>query len=205
MDAFLVLSAIRSGSAIALCIALLAFAPFVAVPTALAQPLPAPSPARPEIPDLPAPTPAAPRLIPADLLPAPLPDAAANRPPVPTVPEIDAGFAPKPLSPEMDNYRRHVEWRKLRNRVQNDPAVKQALRRAQAAPTDLEKRELLRDYYELLYAKMSGSASADMKPFLQQRKAEALSGLPQPRVRPETVRLTGATPAPAPLPPAAAR
>jgi hypothetical protein len=165
-----------------------------------AQTPPPPLPSASALPDLPATEPAGPRLIPPELLPAPTLGAEAIRPVVPTVPELDASFAPKPLSPEMDNYRRHIEWRKLRNRVQNEPAVKQALRRAEIAPTDLEKRERLRDYYELLYAKMSAIASADMKPFLEQRKAETLGTLPQPRVRPETLRLTGAKPAPAASP-----
>jgi hypothetical protein len=165
-----------------------------------AQPPPEPLRSRPVIPELPAVSRAAPRVIPADLLAAPAaqPGATTRRPPVPTVSEIDAGFAPKPLSPEMDNHRRHIEWRKLRNRVQNEAAVRQALVHAQTAPTDLAKRKRLRDYYELLYARMGAGATADMKAFLQQRKSEALATLPQPRVRPETLRLTGANPTPAP-------
>jgi hypothetical protein len=187
--------------AIGCCLSLLALGLLgVLAVSAQAQPPPEPLPSRPVIPELPAASRAAPSVIPADLLPASAaqPGATTSRPPVPTVPEIDAGFAPKPLSPEMDNHRRHIEWRKLRNRVQNEADVRQALIRAQTAPTDLEKRKRLRGYYELLYARMAAGATADMKAFLQQRKSEALVTLPQPRVRPETLRLTGANPTPAP-------
>ena len=40
-----------------------------------------------------------------------------------------------------------------------DPQVEKALAAAEAARTDLEKRKLLRQYYELYYAKMIGLAS----------------------------------------------
>ena len=134
----------------------------------------------------PAAPPAAPDLIPADILPPPDPAAPAPLPDIPTIEQLDEGLKPPPLSPAAEGYRLHVEWRKLRNQVQNDPAVKAAFARAEAARTDLEKRRLLARYHELFYRKMIAAAPPDMKAYLNDRKKEQLASLPQPRVRPET-------------------
>jgi len=145
------------------------------------------------------PAPAAPELIPADLLPAPNLTAPAPTLDIPSIEQLDEGLKPPPLSPAAEAQRQHFEWRKLRNRVQNDPAVKAAFAKAEAAPTDLEKRKLLARYYELFYRKIDAIAPPDMKAYLAQRKREQLALLPQPRVRPET-----ALPSPPPAPNAGA-
>ena len=80
-----------------------------------------------------------------------------------------------------------MEWRKLRNRVENDPQIKSAQKAAERASTDLQKRQLLREYYEILYRKMAAIAPPEFKPYLEKRKTEAMSTLPQPRVRPASV------------------
>ena len=134
----------------------------------------------------PASPPSAPDLIPADILPPPDQTAPAPLPDIPTIEQLDEGLKPPPLSPAAEAYRLHVEWRKLRNRVQNDPAVKAAFARAEAARTDLEKRKLLARYHELFYRKMTAIAPPEMKTYLNDRKREQLAALPQPRVRPET-------------------
>ena len=140
--------------------------------------------------------PAAPELIPADILPPPDPSAPTPLLDIPTIEQLDEGLKPPPLSPAAEAHRQHLEWRKLRNRVQNDPAVKAAFARAESARTDLEKRKLLARSYELFYRKAAALAPADMKSYLADRKREQLALLPQPRVRPETA-LPTPTPAPA--------
>ncbi len=147
---------------------------------------PAPLEPTPTPEGMPASPPAAPDLIPADILPPPDPAAPAPLPDIPTIEQLDEGLKPPPLSPAAEGYRLHVQWRKLRNQVQNDPAVKAAFARAEAARTDLEKRKLLARYYELFYRKIAAIAPAEMKTYLNDRKKEHLAALPQPRVRPET-------------------
>ena len=146
--------------------------------------------------------PTAPELIPADILPPPDTTGQAPIPDLPTIDQLDEGLKPPPLSPAAESQRQHIEWRKLRNRVQNDPEVKAAFAKAEAAPTDLEKRKLLARSYELFYRKIAAIAPPDMKGYLNDRKRDNLGALPQPRVRPETALPTPppATPAGSPAP-----
>ncbi|MDQ6654634.1 MAG: hypothetical protein M3Y80_02310 [Verrucomicrobiota bacterium] len=144
-----------------------------------------------------------PQLIPDDVLPT-TPNAAPI-PHITSLPELDASMVAPPLSPAADAYRQQVEWRKLRNQVQNDADVKAAFAEAQTARTDLEKRRLLARYIELSYRKMMARGAAEMKPFLEARKQEALGGLPQPNVRPtpkpaKGTAVAAAKPAPVPTP-----
>jgi len=130
----------------------------------------------------------APELIPADVLPA-IDRGASPAPPSanePAIPKLDEIFRQNPLSAAAENSRRHAEWRQLQNRVVNDAKVKEALRLADAAGTDLEKRKLLRSYYQIFFGKMIALASTpEMKAYLNERKKNQLNALPQPRVRPE--------------------
>ncbi|MFL6414426.1 MAG: hypothetical protein ACJ74Y_02000 [Bryobacteraceae bacterium] len=129
----------------------------------------------------PLPEPAPPQLIPDEILPAATPAATA-----PNLQELDEAFKDNPLTKAAADYRLRIEWRKLRNGVVNDPEVKAALATADAAKTDLQKRKLLRRYYELIYAKMLARAETpEMKAYLTARKTDHLAMLPQPRVRPE--------------------
>ena len=136
----------------------------------------------------PAPTPIATPadLIPPDILPAPDAAPAPPAPNVPAIPQLDQGFKVEAVSKPAENRRLHAQWRKLRNSVENDPQVRAARVTAEKARTDLEKRKLLRRYYEMLYAKMSALAEPGFRPYLNDRKREVLSTLPQPRVRPES-------------------
>lgn len=163
--------------------------PGAAAPVTTASPTPAPSvPPRLTPP---------PQLISPDVLPPPKPS--ELRPEVPDLAELDAAFAPAPLGPIAEQQRMHQEWRRLRNRVRNDADLRAALRHAETAPTDLEKRQRLADYYVLLYARLVRIAPAGMRDYLENKKREALSTLPQPRVRPEAFpELRAATPTPAP-------
>ena len=125
----------------------------------------------------------------------PLPTATA----VPTVPEraqIDEIFKQTSLGKEADERRLHIEWRSLQNRIVNDPDIVAAKRATATARTDLEKRQRLRDYYDLYYGRLRVLArSAEMKTALDQLKIAHVSQITQARVRHET---DSALPTPSP-------
>jgi hypothetical protein len=121
-----------------------------------------------------------------------------NGPNFPEISQLDQAFKKKSLGKEVDARRLRIEWRELRNRVENNPEVRAAKAAALAARTDLEKRNRLRDYYNIYYEQMSALASsAEMKVALQGFKASHLVRLSQPRVRPS---MDGASPTPKPAP-----
>jgi hypothetical protein len=133
------------------------------------------------------------------LLSSPPPDIPANLPSLsPDAPELsklDEAFKKTSIGKAADESRQRVEIRKLQNLVVSDPAVVAAKHEANAARTDLEKRERLRDYYNIYYGGMQRlTSSEDTKKALADMKAEHLKLLDQPRVRP----IPGAT-----LPPVA--
>ncbi len=135
-----------------------------------------------------------PQLIPDDVLPPPAPAAAA-----PDVRQLDEAFKQGPLTPASAEYRLRVEWRKLRNVVMNDLAIKAARANAERARTDLEKRKRLAAYYQLLYTKLTALAqSPELKAYLAVRREEKLQTLPQPRVRPGFLPTAAAKPRPSP-------
>src|SRR6266550_3121853 len=122
-----------------------------------------------------------------------------NGPELPEISQLDQTFSkPKSLGKEADELRVHVEWRQLKNRTVNDPAVQAAKAYAQAARTDLEKRNRLRNYYTIYYERMSALATTpEIKLALQALKSSHQGLLAQPRVRP-TPTPEGATPTPTP-------
>ncbi len=113
----------------------------------------------------------------------PIPSATAE----PTIPEraqIDEIFKQTSLGKEADERRLHLEWRELANRVVNDPDIVAAKRAADAAHTDLEKRQRLRAYYDLYYGRMRALASSsEMKAALDQLRLTHVSHTSQHRVR----------------------
>jgi hypothetical protein len=125
------------------------------------------------------------------------PSSEPNGPELPEISQLDQTFSkPKSLGKDADALRVHIEWRQLKNRTVNDPAVQMAKAYAQAARTDLEKRERLRAYYEVYYQRMSALATTpEIKLALQQLKATHQYLLAQPRVRPSPTP-EGATPTP---------
>ena len=126
------------------------------------------------------------------------PSPETNGPDLPEISELDQAFEQKSLGKEVDERRVHLEWRQLKNQVVNDPEVRAAKAAAQAARTDLEKRNRLREYYNLYYKRMSALASsAEMKLALEGLKTSHLSNLSQPRVRPST---DGSLPTPSATP-----
>jgi hypothetical protein len=105
----------------------------------------------------------------------------------PTIPEraqIDEAFKQTSLGKDADERRILIERRQLANRVVNDPDIVAAKRLANTAPTDLEKRQRLRDYYDLYYGRMRALArSPETKKALEQERLTHISQTTQPRVR----------------------
>jgi hypothetical protein len=128
--------------------------------------------------------------------PSPIPP---NGPELPEISQLDQTFSkPRSLGKEADAARAHVEWRQLKNRTVNDPQVQTAKAYAQAARTDLEKRNRLRNYYNIYYERMSALATTpEIKLALQALKTSHQGLLAQPRVRPSPTP-EGSTPTPAP-------
>ncbi|PYL76262.1 MAG: hypothetical protein DMF26_06440, partial [Verrucomicrobia bacterium] len=85
------------------------------------------------------------------------------------------------------------------NRTVNDAEVQAAKKYAQAARTDLEKRNRLRNYYDIYYQRMSALATTpELKLALQALKTAQQSMLDQPRVRPSPTAGPSGTPSPTP-------
>jgi hypothetical protein len=117
--------------------------------------------------------------------PEPTPSPPPNGPELPELKQLDQSFKPPSLGADADGAKLRIEWRQLRNRTVNDPAVQAAKAFAQTAPTDLEKRKRLREYYSIYYQRMSAlTTSAEIKLALEAFKGNHQSMLAQPRVRP---------------------
>ena len=130
----------------------------------------------------------------ATITPSPVP----NGPELSDLKQLDETFKPPSLGTDAEATKLRVEWRLLRNRTVNDPDVQAAKAFAQAARTDLEKRNRLRDYYNIYYQRMSAlTTSAEIKLALEAFKGNHQSLLNQPRVRPSPTP-EGATPTPTP-------
>jgi len=131
-----------------------------------------------------------------ELEPTPSPEP-PNGPELPEISQLDQNFSkPRSLGPQADQLRVHKEWRQLKNRTVNDPKVQAAKAYAQSARTDLEKRNRLRDYYNVYYERMSVIATTpELKLALQALKTSHQAYLAQPNVRPTP---NTATPSPTP-------
>jgi hypothetical protein len=122
-----------------------------------------------------------PEVPPAEASPEP------TAPELPELSQLDEAFKQGSLGKQADARRLQIEWRQLKNQVVNDPEVRAAKAAAQAARTDLGKRNRLRDYYNIYYERMSALASsAEMKLALESFKSASLRPINQPRVRHET-------------------
>jgi hypothetical protein len=116
-------------------------------------------------------------------------------PALPSVEQLDAMFKQTPLGKAADEARLHAQWRELRNQTVNEADLVAARASAEAATTDLEKRQRLRAYYTTYFDRMRArAASQELKDFIDARKAEQLGLLAQNRVRP------GSSPAANPSP-----
>jgi hypothetical protein len=117
--------------------------------------------------------------------PEPTPPPPPNGPELPELKQLDETFKPPSLGTDAELTKIRVEWRQLRNRTVNDPAVQAAKAYAQSARTDLEKRNRLREYYNIYYQRMSTlTTNAEIKSALEGQKGGHQGLLAQPRVRP---------------------
>jgi len=123
-----------------------------------------------------------------------------NGPELPDLKQLDDNFVkPKSLGKAADELQVHALWRQLKNRTVNDPDVQAARKYAQAARTDLEKRNRLRSYYDIYYQRMSALATTpELKLALQGLKGAHQGVLDQPRVRPSPTPEPSGTPSPTP-------
>ena len=129
----------------------------------------------------------------------PSPTPPPNGPELPELKQLDESFKPKSLGKAADALQVHALWRQLKNRTVNDPDVQAAKKYAQAARTDLEKRNRLRNYYEIYYQRMSALATTpELKLALQALKDAHQVVLAQPRVRPSPTPVLSGTPSPTP-------
>jgi hypothetical protein len=136
-------------------------------------------------------------LFPEEKEPSPTPP--PNGPELPELKQLDESFKPKSLGKAADELQVHALWRQLKNRTVNDPEVQTAKKYAQAARTDLEKRNRLRNYYEIYYQRMSALATTpELKVALQALKESHQGVLAQPRVRPSPTPEFSGTPSPTP-------
>jgi len=159
------------------------------LPASTETPAPSPS-ARPQI-DIPD--------IPMTVEPSPLvPNTSATpKKNLPSISELDTAFQHSSLGQAAEEQRLHLEWRKLKNRASLDPEVIAAKKAVETARprTDLEKRNLMRNYYKVFYAHILALAETpEIKPYLEQKKKEALNSLAQPTLRPEPTPRPKATP-----------
>ena len=157
------------------------------LPSATETPAPSPS-ARPqlEIPDIPM------TVEPSPLVPNTSPARKKN---VPSLSELDAAFQHSSLGAAVEEQRLHLEWRRLKNRASADPEVIAAKKATETGRTALDKRNLMRAYYKIFYARMQALAETpEIKAYLEQKKKDALNSLAQPNVRPEPTTRPTATP-----------
>src|SRR5437764_11645515 len=122
-----------------------------------------------------------------------------NGPELPELKQLDDSFKRKSLGTDADALQVHVLWRELKNRTANDPEVQAAKKYAQTARTDLERRNRLRNYYDIYYQRMSALATTpELKLALQALKTDHENILAQPRVRPFPTPEVSGTPSPTP-------
>ncbi|MDB6174345.1 MAG: hypothetical protein JWL59_3656 [Chthoniobacteraceae bacterium] len=131
----------------------------------------------------------APRL-PAESLPL-IPDAPARTPKpkksAPSPPSIldPANGSGKKTKTEIadDELRGRIRFREAKTKAIKDPLIQSELGRAQAARTDFVKREAMKSYYKLLYARMT-KIDASIKPRIDAALTQSLHRLEQDRLKP---------------------
>jgi hypothetical protein len=143
-----------------------------------------------------------PSLIPPNILPG-----ADSLPKIPAAQELEqlnAFFKTISLGKLADEYRLHLQMVALETRIRNDEDLHALKASALKAPTDLERRHLLKSYYELYFKKLRALATTpDLKAYLDAHEAARKMSLLQPRVRHEsdeaevTALAKGSTGAPA--------
>ena len=120
------------------------------------------------------------QLVPAEPKPSPTPI-----PDVPALSTLDQAFNRTSIGKDADEARQRVEIRQLQNKIADDLELVEMKKSAEAAGTDLEKRERLREFYRLYYARLRVMTSdPGTRKAIADEEAEHLKLLDQPRVRP---------------------
>ncbi len=126
-----------------------------------------------------------PSLIPPNILPAP-----ESLPKTPAAPEIEllkSYFKTTSLGKAADEHRLHVQMVALEAGIRNDEDLRVIKALAMQAPTDLERRHRLKEYYGRYFGKLRALATTpDLKEYLTAQEATHKLTLLQPRVRHET-------------------
>src|SRR4051812_16657640 len=113
------------------------------------------------------------------------PELPSATPQLPELSALDQAFKQTSLGKESDELRTRIALRDLQNQAERSPDVIAAKNAAASAQTDFDKRDRLREYYELKYNLMSAKASnGALKAAVTQAKQEHIGQLAQPRVRP---------------------
>jgi hypothetical protein len=119
----------------------------------------------------------------------------AAPPDIPELSQLDEMFKQTSMGKEADEQRLRVEWRLLKNQVMNDPDLVAAKHAAEKTRTDLQKRELLRSYFKLYFAKIRLlTMSPEMKQRIDGMEAGQLNSTAQSRVRPSPSPSASVTP-----------
>ena len=125
-----------------------------------------------------------PSLIPPNILPGPGGGALPQIPAGPDLKTLGDLFKQTTLGKVADEYRLHLQMSALEVHIRNDTDLHQALAVADRAHTDLERRRLLRAYYQLYYKKLIALASKpELQAYLRGKQAAQESSVLQPRVR----------------------
>jgi hypothetical protein len=104
---------------------------------------------------------------------------------VPELSQIDDMFKQTSMGKAADAQKLRVEWRQLKNKIANDPDLIAMKHAADSAHTDLEKRQKLRAYYKVYFARVRRfPMSPEMKPYVDAMEASQLGRTAQSRVRP---------------------
>ncbi len=126
-----------------------------------------------------------PSLIPPNILPPPL--SLPKTPAAPEIEQLNSYFKSTSLGKKADEHRLHVQMVALETRIRNDADLHALKAAALRAPTDLERRHGLKEYYELYFAKLrAGASTPELKEYLAAQEATRKLTLLQPRVRHET-------------------
>jgi hypothetical protein len=126
-----------------------------------------------------------PTLIPPNILPAP--DSLPKIPAAQELEQLNAFFKTASMGRLADEHRLHLQMVALETRIRNDQDLHALKASALKAPTDLERRHLLKSYYELYFKKLRALATTpDLKAYLDAHEAARKMSLLQPRVRHES-------------------
>ncbi len=121
--------------------------------------------------------------VPPSLLPDDIPPAPARRtaPPRPETPgKIGGSLKPQVTAAEFDL---RIRYRQARNVAEASEAVRAAWDGSREAKTDLRKRQALRHYYDVLFAKMVAMDRA-IAPLVEQRHKAENARLTQSQIAP---------------------